>query len=309
MSGAVGPLVIRPPIGVQDLVYAILTESSDVLGGTPVYGAVKKLSGLAKLQVKVGGQVTSIYGDDVVAAVGASVGKKQVSLELIDILPDGLADILGLSLVNGQYVESSLDQPPYVAVGFKQLLLGNDLGNNQVFLYHWLFKGKFAKPDFGGDTKADSIKNQVITLAGEFADLFATKSYHFACRTDDTRVPAAVLTNFFSQPMLTPNADTSALSCAIAKSGTGIAFTFTKASGGTFSMAEASAVLGKTILVSEGGAEEGGSLAFSGEGTAAVIATYTPSVSLSGTVIAAVTEEVKDANGVACTPDLVSLSF
>lgn len=306
-----GPLVPRARIGVQDVVFAVLNEASDVLGGTPTYGAVQKLSGLAKFQVKVNGQATSIYGDDVVAAVGTSVGKKQVSLELIDALPDGLAALLGMPLVNGQFVESSLDQSPYVAIGFKQLHLGNDLGNNQVFTYHWLFKGKFAKHDFGGDTKADSIKNQNLTLSGEFADLVATKTYHITCRTDDVRVPATTLTNFFSAPVLSTSADLTALSCAIAKSGGNVTFTFSKGSGLAFSMAEASAILASSVLVSANGIEQTtGTLAFSGEGTAVVVLTFTPAASLTGdTVLAAVTPAVKDANGVGCNPVMTSLAF
>jgi phi13 family phage major tail protein len=301
----------HPQIGIEGVVYAVLIESSDVVGGTPVYGPVGQLAGAMKFNMKPNGQLATLYADDFVAFVANSVGKRQVSLDLYDVLPAAYAAILGMSLQNGAYVESSLDQSPYVAIGYKVLLAGLDGNGNKIYRYRWLLKGKFAKPDEGADTKADTIKYQQITMTAEFADLFATKTYQTVIpRIDDPAIPATFLANFFNQPVLSTGADLSALSCAIAKSGTTITFTFSKLSGAPFSLNEASAIVSGSILVSKAGALQAGTVAFAGEGTASVVATFTPSVAFgTTTVLAAVTDDLEDANGVNVTPAVASLSY
>lgn len=301
----------RPQIGIQDIVYAVLNEASDVVGGTPTYGTVKSLAGGMKFNMKPNGQVATLYADDLVAFVANSVGKRQVSMDLFDVLPEAYAEIMGMPLANGLYVESSLDQAPWVAIGYKTLLGGNDSNGNKVYRYKWLLKGKFAKPDEGGETKKDTINYQQLSLSAEFADLFATKTYQTVLpRTDDPSVAASTLTNFFNQPVLSVTVDLTALTVAIAKSSTNITFTFSKASAAAFSMSEVSAVVSQSLFVSKAGALQAGTLVWTGEGTTAVVATFTPTVAFgTATVIAGVSPDVKDANGVGCTANMVSLSF
>jgi len=301
----------RPQIGIQDVVYAVLNEASDIVGGTATYGTVKSLAGAMKFNMKPNGQLASLFADDTLAFVAPSVGKRQVSMDLFDLLPEALAEIQGLTLANGIYVESSLDQTPWVAIGYKILLAGNDSNGNKVYRYKWLLKGKFAKPDEGGETKKDTINYAQMTLSAEFADLFSTKTYQSVLpRTDDPAVNATVLANWFNQPVLSTAADLTALSCVIAKSGTNITFTFSKASAAAFSMAEVSAIVSSSIIVEKTGALVAGSLVWTGEATTAPVATFTPGVAFgTNTVLAAVTPDVKDANGVACTASVVSLAF
>ena len=302
----------RPQIGIQDIVYAVLNEATDVIGGTPVYGAVAPLAGAMKFNMKPNGQLATLFADDFVAYVANSVGKRQVSVELYDVLPAAYAAIMGLTLQNGIYVESSLDQAPYVAIGYKTLLAGETSSPGvNAYRYRWLLKGKFAKPDEGGETKKDTINYQAITLTAEFSDLFATKTYQTVVpRTDDPAVNATTLANFFNQPVLSAAADLTAVTCVIAKSGTNTTFTFSKASALAFSMNEASAIVNSSILVSKGGVLQAGTVAFTGEGTTSVVATFTPSVAFgTATVLAAVTADAADANGVAVTPAMFSLSY
>jgi len=301
----------RPKIGIQDVVVAVLNEASDVVGGTPTYGAVSALAGAMKMTMKPNGTLASLYADDYIAYVANAVGKRQLSIELYDVLPSAYAQLLGLTLTNGMYVESSLDQSPWVALGYKEYLAGNDANGNKVFRYRWLLKGKFSKPDEGGETKKETINFQAMTLTAEFADLFSTKTYQTVIpRIDDPAVPASTLANFFAAPVLSVAADLTALSCVIAKSGTNISFTFTKGSAAVFNMNELTAVLENSIIIYDAGAIAPGSIAFTGEGTASVVGTFTPTVAFgANTVLAAVTPGVQDDNGIGCAAAIASLTF
>lgn len=234
----------RPGIGVEGLVVAILDPSTDVIGGTPVYDTPLDLAGLAKLTVNPNGTVATDYADDGPSFVATTVGKIQIDLDMQDVVPSSIATIFGISYANGVLVDSSLDTSPYLALGYKQWLAGLDDSGDRVFRYVWLLKGVLAKPPLGGETKKDTLNYQHMTIKGEFAFLQASsaRAYMTSVRTDDPNVLAATLTNFFDQPVLSGDADLSALT-VVATTGAGGTGTFLL----TFSKASASASLPFTI--------------------------------------------------------------
>jgi phi13 family phage major tail protein len=231
--------ITRPRIGIESVVYALLTESSDVVGGTPIYGTVKSLAGAAKLTVNQNGTVATDYFDDGPGWVGTTTGKIQVSLELADFQEDAYAEILGVSRSNGINADNSLDTAPYIAFGYKQWLGGLDGSLNKVYVYKWLLKGKFSKPQQGGTTKKDTLAPEHTTISGEFAKLNAGNIYQTSARTDDSAVSATTLTNWFNQPVVTNSVSLSAVTVGSATgsiSGKTITIPFSKGSSETFNL-------------------------------------------------------------------------
>lgn len=229
-------VVQRPGIGVEGLVVALLTPSSDVSGGTPIYAAPLSLAGLAKLTVNPNGTVATDYADDGPSFVATTTGKIQIDMELQDVIPSSYNSIFAVSYANGVLADSSLDTSPPLALGYKQWLGGLDNSGNRVYRYVWLLKGVLAKPPIGGTTKKDTISYEHMTIKGEFVFLQSSgtaRTYMTQARTDDPNVVSTVLTNWFTAPVLNGNADLSALTvvAATGAGGTGtFLLTFSKAS-------------------------------------------------------------------------------
>ena len=298
-----------PAIGIEGAVFAVLNESTDVVGGTPTYGAIQSFFPSAKLTVNPNGSVATDWGDDGPAFVATTTGKFQLSLEVQDMDPGAYAIITGQTRANGIAADGSLDTAPYVAFGYKQLLGGTDGSGNKRFRYKWLLKGKFSKASEGGDTRKDTISYQHMTLAAEFTKLIANNIIQTTARTDASDTPAATLTNWFTAPVYSTSVDLNALTLT---SATGVISTktftvvFGKAGGGTTTIADA----GNTNVV----------IALGSTGAPIALTTFTPgsasttpnvavvtSATLTGVPYTVfVTANLHDANGVACVMKSVS---
>ncbi len=225
-------LAQRPKYGVEGLVYTLLTESSDVIGGTPAYGTVYTLPNVAKIGANPNGKIATDFLDDGPALVAETIGQIDVDLELGDIMPADEARLLGHTYANGVIGRAANDQSPWVAVGFKILRSGLDSGA-QVYEYFWFYKGKFSKYDAQAATKKDTPAFQHVMLKGMFTCLQANKAWSSKIRTDDPNQIAATIANWFVAPVM-PSSDTTAVTATFA-TGTGAAKTF------TISLAKASA--------------------------------------------------------------------
>lgn len=295
----------RPVIGAKDLVYALLSETSDVVGGTPTYGTVKSLAGLGKISMNPNGNAAVLYGDDQPLHVADSVGKIDLSFDLADIDPAAYAEILGHTYGAGGVLEKSTDQSPYVAIGFKRTHTGSS-----VETYYWLYKVKFLKPDNSAETKKESISFQSIALKAIAVPLISSGVWRLWIRTDDANASAATLAAFFSTVVLSASIDTGALTLT---SGAGVAssktmvLTFAKAGGGTTQIANASALNIWAILDSDK------SLLVPVSFTAGAAST-TPTVTIvfSSLTTAAhtvfVSGDLKDLNGVACVAKAIAVT-
>lgn len=196
-------IVERPGIGVEDVVVAVLTQSSDVAGGTLTYATPVALAGLAKLTVNPNGTVATDWADDGPAVSATTTGKIQVDLEMLDVVPVNFATIFGMKYANGILVDNGLDTSPYLALGYKQWLSGDDDTGNKVYRYVWLLKGVLAKPQEGGATKADTIKYQHMQLKGEFTRLNFNGNWRTMLRTDDPNIGATsnAVADWFHAPV------------------------------------------------------------------------------------------------------------
>ena len=292
---------LKGAIGIQDVVYATLNESTDVASGTPTYGTVTSLAGGMKFDVKKNAGLTTLYADDKAALTASYQGKTQVAVELYDVNPASYAAILGASYANGIVSESPLDASPYVAVGYKILYYANA---TQYYKYVWLLKGRFSKPDEGGETKKDTINFQSMTLNAEFVDLIANGKRENWIRTDDDAASATTITNWFNQPVISNSVDLGALTLTSAAgtiSTKTFVLTFAKAGGGTTTIANASA---SNVIISVG--STGSQIALTTFTPGSASTTPTLSVVTSSTLTGVpytvcVTGDLKDANGVPVT--------
>lgn len=297
----------RPRIGASNVVYALLTESTDVVGGTPTWGTVYSLPNVTTLGFNSASSITQLFADDGPRFGADTVGEMTFSLTLADISPDDEARLLGQTRTNGVTIKSALDVSPYVAVGFKTLRAGKD-GANAVYSYFWFHKIVFQKPNVDANTKGATVEFQLPVLEGRVSALTANNQYSVMVRTDDAAASATTLTNWFNQPVVGA-ADLGALNASIAKSSTNVAITFTKTGGGTFSIADAYLTTA-TIPIVKSTSIQAGTYVASGNGTATVTVTFTPTVAFgTASVGVTVTNQVKDSHDVSATPAGSILSY
>lgn len=307
-------LAQRPVIGLQDVKYALLDEASDISGGTPTWGTIYSLANAIDLSFDPASSASTLFADNGPAFIGETVGEMKVTLNVADLLPSHVARLLGQTYTNGEIVEASTDQSPYVAIGGKVLRSGA-LSGNPVYEYIWLYKVRFTKPSAAMHTKEASINFQTPSLEGRVVQLTANKYYKIRIRTDDDDANATTLTNFFNQVTL-PAADTNVLAVTIAE-GTGgdagkIKLTFAKTGGGNFIISSTTVTASNIIIGTASGIEAGTFSTPSTTPAASQIIYFTPDTPWAGStdVAAAVTSNVRDDNNVGCTTtiDIVTIA-
>ena len=286
-----------PRIGLDEVHIAkvISDDANGIVYDTPI-----ALKGAVNASVNPNSDVATDYGDNGVFFVTNNRGNTEMNLELIDVDSSVLAQMLGQSKVNGITVETPLDQAPYFAVGFRVWIAGEKDGVKR-YQYFWYAKGKFSVPETGGSTKTESIEFGHINLTAQFAQTIANGVICSHARSDDDGVSASVITNWFNAPVVSVEADTSALTVAITAATNKVTFTGSKESEKDFTFAEGSLINGLTIgvLDSQGGLVAG-TYAINGDKIVFTASTGTPAVAF-------VTSGLKDNNGVGATPVVTTL--
>lgn len=292
----------RPRIGLKDVVYAVLDDSTDIVGGTPSYGTIYPLANSLDLSFDPASSSAFLFADDGPAFTAETVGEMKISFGNADILPEDMARVLGHEYTNGQMVFNSSDQSPNVAIGAKMLRSGKD-STNLVYDYVWFYKVKLTKPKFDAKTKGASVEFQTPMLEGLVTQLTATGDYQMRMRTDDANASASVLSGFFSTVTL-PAASLTAVTVgtitgnATAKT---ITIPFAK-SGETFAMQDGSDLKISVSVVSTGALLAGtNTYTKSAAGTAPTI-TITNANIAGVAYLVTVTANNRDLNGVAVTP-------
>lgn len=295
-------LAQRPRIGLKDVVYAVLDEASDIVGGTPSYGTVYPLANSLDLSFDPGSSSASLFADDGLAFAAETTGEMKITLGNADILPADMARILGHAYALGQIVDNSLDQSPYIAIGAKMLRSGKD-STNLVYDYIWMYKCKLQKPKFDAKTKGASIEFQTPMLEGLVCQLTSSGNYRLRMRTDDSNAVPATLTGFFSTVVL-PSASLTAVTVGTPFVGALGAKTITIpfAKGGeTFSMAVPNAK-DITISIVSTGLLIAGTTTITASAASAAPTLVLTNANLTGVShLVTVTSDVKDVNGVSVT--------
>lgn len=292
-----------PKIGLDNVVIAkVLSDTADGI----TYGAVRALKGAVNATVNPNSDVAVDFADNGPFFSASNRGNTELSLEMIDVDVDILAEMLGQKKVNGITVETPLDQSSDYAIGFRVWLAGKDANGNNRYQYFWYAKGKFSVPETGGETKTDSLNFGHISVTAQFVQTqyvpqgqdSGTICTHI--RTDDATVPASVKANWFNAPVVETVTDTSALTVSASVSGSNVVLTGTKASGASIVFAPASAKLGETIIIVDAnGNAVVGTLEVSSD-TATI--TFTPASGAESASAVTVTSGLKDNYGVGATP-------
>lgn len=148
--------------GVEKAYYAILEQD----GAVPRYGAVKYLPGLREISVTANEEQATIYAENRLYDSENSLGEIEVTLDFASIDTADYAALFGKKIAkSGGIIESSNDQPPYIALMVEKTLSG------EVKEYLTLFKGKLAIPEDKAKTKEGKTEYQTMSLNGLFMPL------------------------------------------------------------------------------------------------------------------------------------------
>lgn len=148
--------------GVEKAYYAILEQD----GAVPRYGAVKYLPGLREISVTANEEQATIYAENRLYDSENSLGEIEVTLDFASIDTADYAALFGKKIAKtGGIIESSSDQPPYIALMIEKTLSG------EVKEYLTLFKGKMALPEDKAKTKEGKTEYQTMSLNGLFMPL------------------------------------------------------------------------------------------------------------------------------------------
>lgn len=148
--------------GVEKAYYAILEQD----GTVPRYGATKYLPGLREISVTANEEQATIYAENRLYDSENSLGEIEVTLDFASIDTADYAALFGKKIAkSGGIIESSNDQPPYIALMVEKTLSG------EVKEYLTLFKGKLAIPEDKAKTKEGKTEYQTMSLNGLFMPL------------------------------------------------------------------------------------------------------------------------------------------
>lgn len=288
-----------PRIGLDEVHIAkvISDDANGIVYDTPI-----ALKGAVNATVNPNSDVATDYGDNGVFFVTNNRGNTEMNLELIDVDPTVLAQMLGQTKVNGVTVEAPLDQSPYFAVGFRVWIAGEKNGERR-YQYFWYAKGKFSVPETGGSTKTESIEFGHINLTAQFAQTIFNGIICTHARSDDDETPASVITNWFNAPVTSVTADLTALTVTASYANGKVTFTGAKESGASFVFASGSVIDGQTIgVLDENGALVDGTYVAGTTASSSPTIVFTPSAEAEIPVSGFVTSGLKDNNGVGATP-------
>jgi phi13 family phage major tail protein len=297
-----------PKIGLDKVYVAALDDGTDLITGAPTYQTPVLLSGAASMKGNPNGTLITDWGDNGPYFVTNTRGNLQASLDLIDVDPVVLAQLLGQTRAGGITEEGSLDQSPWYAMGFRVWIGGTDTGSvdpaDRIYEYFWYAKGKFTIPEQGADTKKETISPQHTVLTAEFARLNYNNVLCTRSRTNATGVVSATISGWFTAPVISSGQSLTAVTVGTIVGASGaktITVPFAK-SAETFSLSPI-ADGDITVSVVSTGALIAGTSTYSYSAAGAA-----PTITIANTNIAAVaylvsvTNDVKDSNGVHVTP-------
>jgi phi13 family phage major tail protein len=210
------------PVGVENLVYALLSDES-----IPTYDTVKSMAPLINIKVSPKINSESLYADNRKVEIVSNLGDIDVEIEQQDLPLEVQADILGHSLdeAKGILTYHNDDMAPYLALGFKIKKA------NGKYRYVWLLKGKFEEYSEEASTTEDKAKFTTPKLKGAFMPR-VDGNWKYTADEDSGTVPGTFLSYVYGPTidLVAPTVTTLPLDGASGVSATAnIVFTFDKA--------------------------------------------------------------------------------
>lgn len=147
-------------IGLRDLYRAPITVG---LEGAEEYGSPVRMAKAISAELTVETAEAVLYADDGADEVVKEFVSGELTLNVNDLLPADLAELLGQKQDSDKVLYASGDdEAPYWAIGFRAKKA------NGEYKYIWLYKVKFAIPSETYNTKGDSIEFSTPEIVGQF---------------------------------------------------------------------------------------------------------------------------------------------
>lgn len=205
-------------IGLRDVYYAILDESSDILNSTPVYETPIRIAGAISAKVNPNSSTATLFADDGPSESATTIGEISLELNIKDLPLPVQAALLGHTYEGAILKRKSSDVPPWVAIGFRSLK------SNGKYRYTWLTKGKFGVPEQDNETKGDSVNFQTPTITGAFVKRDSDDEWERHADADDVDYVASIGTDWFNSPLGTGDTTPPTVSNTVpANNATGVA--------------------------------------------------------------------------------------
>lgn len=149
-------------IGIKNLYAAVISSEGDS-DTNPTYKAPFKIPNINEIGISPNTGVVDFDGDNNVAVSITYISDIEVTLTLAELPLEIQAVLLGHTIDDGMIIESTEDEPPYIALGYEATK------DNGKSIYVWYFKGKFMVPDESAATKGETPELQPDTIVGTFS--------------------------------------------------------------------------------------------------------------------------------------------
>lgn len=191
-------MAYKRQISLKDLHVAVLTEGSDIEGGTPKYSSPKKINGAISASSSVNQSEEAYYSDDSVEEVHVAVNSMTFEVEISNLSIEERALLLGQKTVGAMAAGNKDDVAPEVWVGFRSKRTDGS------YRYVSLPKCKFSVPAEAYATEAESATAQTITLTCNALPLLSNGNYKITLDDNGglTEGQEQAKTNWFKTPVI-----------------------------------------------------------------------------------------------------------
>lgn len=180
-------------IGVSDFKFAVMTDGSDVKGGTATYGDWNNVPGLVSIDIKTNGNVVTNFADNGPFETAANLGEISVAIEHADITDEVRAKLLGHAMgATGEMEYSADDVAPYVALCFT----GKNADGSKKHVK--LLKVKFSEFGDNYQTEKASVEFRNDSIEGQAAVRICDKLWKKTLDERNTGVTPADITAFLA---------------------------------------------------------------------------------------------------------------
>ena len=179
--------------GILDIYFALMTQE-DSAAAAPEYGEYRVMGKTIQATITPNYKEGKVYASNVATRSEKRVDNYTVSLNL-DKIPYAIRqELLGRYVdSNGVQVIRGGQTAPNVAIAFALTL-------DDVTKQRWtMYKGKFAEPTQTAQTDGDSMNYQHPTIEATFVRREWDNALAAIVATNDSGVPASVITDWFEQ--------------------------------------------------------------------------------------------------------------
>ncbi|MNB67115.1 hypothetical protein D3C75_135980 [compost metagenome] len=281
------------PIGLNNLVYAIMLNDPEPGAGLATYSAPVRIPGAITASINPNASNETLFADDGPYDAASTIGNITLELNVADLSLETQAELLGHTIVGGVLIRKAADIPPYVAIGFKSLK------SDGKYRYTWLAKGKFAASEQANQTKQDSINWNTPTISGSFLKRDCDDEWERHIDEGSIDYIPSLGANWFNNPYGTPSGSIPALTASAAPANNATAVPVNASVVWTFNNALALSTVTKgnfLLMVDASGSVVAGDLTIN---AARTIVTFKPTANLTASTKyrAVVSPGVTDLNG------------